>query len=95
MASDAVVPAVRIPLTASSWLGLPTNASAGNVAKYPQLGLQYQGLIRNLVPIPTTLPAESVAVAVAKDCVLKMMVYLAVFCYIRMLYEARDCMDKE
>ena len=52
--SDSVVPAVRIPMTASSWLGLPTNASATNTAKYPQLGLQYQALIRNLVEAYTS-----------------------------------------
>merc|ERR1712048_1423009 len=47
--SDSVVPAVRIPLTASSWLGVNTSASAGNMAKYPDLGKQYRNFIGNLV----------------------------------------------
>jgi hypothetical protein len=49
VASDSVVPVVRIPMTASSWLGVETNASKGNMAKYPNLNLQYQGLIGDLV----------------------------------------------
>jgi len=46
---ESVVPAVRIPLTASSWLGVNTSASAGNLAKYPELGKQYQDLISDMV----------------------------------------------
>merc|ERR1712032_762159 len=49
VASDSVVPAVRIPLTASSWLGVNTSASAENMGKYPNLNLQYQGFIADLV----------------------------------------------
>lgn len=49
VASDTVVPAVRIPLTASSWLGVNTSASAENMAKYPDLGKQYQNFIGDLV----------------------------------------------
>lgn len=49
IASDSVVPVVRIPLTASSWLGAETNASKSNMAKYPDLNIQYQGLIFDLV----------------------------------------------
>lgn len=49
VASESVVPAVRIPLTASSWLGVNTSASAANMAKYPDLNLQYQKFIGNLV----------------------------------------------
>ena len=49
VASDDVTPAVRIPMTASSWLGKPTQASRANAAKYPHLDKQYQGLIAALV----------------------------------------------
>lgn len=49
VASESVVPVVRIPLTASSWLGVNTSASAANMAKYPDLNLQYQKFIGNLV----------------------------------------------
>jgi len=54
IASDSVVPAVRIPLTASSWLGVNTSASAGNREKYPNLGQQYQGFISDLVDTYTS-----------------------------------------
>jgi aryl-phospho-beta-D-glucosidase BglC (GH1 family) len=40
-----VMGAVRIPLCASSWLGMTTESSAANMAKYPGLGGQYQALI--------------------------------------------------
>ena len=33
-ASSSVVPAVRIPLTASSWLGVRTTASGGNIGRF-------------------------------------------------------------
>jgi hypothetical protein len=49
IASDSVVPVVRIPMAASSWLGVETNASKANMAKYPNLNLQYQGVITSLV----------------------------------------------
>jgi hypothetical protein len=49
VASSSVVPSVRIPMTASSWLGKPTQSSRGNAAKYPHLDKQYQGLIQALV----------------------------------------------
>merc|ERR1712137_1197268 len=49
VASDSVVPVVRIPLTASSWLGVNTSASAANMAKYPDLNVQYQNFVGNLV----------------------------------------------
>merc|ERR1719453_2038235 len=48
---ESVVPAVRIPLTASSWLGVNTSASAGNLAKYPELNVQYQNLIGEMVDL--------------------------------------------
>merc|ERR1712066_273645 len=51
IASDSVVPAVRIPLTASSWLGVETNASKANMEKYPNLNVQYQDLISDMVDI--------------------------------------------
>lgn len=35
--SSTVVPIVRIPTTASSWLNVTTKASAANKAKYPDL----------------------------------------------------------
>jgi hypothetical protein len=49
IASDSVVPAVRIPMAASTWLGVETNASKANMDKYPSLNLQYQGLIADFV----------------------------------------------
>lgn len=54
IAGDSVVPAVRIPLTASAWLGVQTNSSAENMAKYPNLNLQYQNFISDLVDIYTS-----------------------------------------
>merc|ERR1719333_133019 len=54
VASSSVVPAVRIPLTASSWLGVNTSASAENMAKYPNLAEQYQQFIADLVEIYTS-----------------------------------------
>lgn len=44
-----VKPAVRIPLTASSWLGVKTNASSGNFDRFPNLGDQYQIMITKMV----------------------------------------------
>jgi len=51
VASDSVVSAVRLPLTASSWLGVNTTASAANLAKYPDLNVQYQKLIADMVEL--------------------------------------------
>merc|ERR1719453_1076660 len=48
---ESVVPAVRIPLTASSWLGVNTSASAENLAKYPELNVQYKNLIADMVDL--------------------------------------------
>jgi hypothetical protein len=48
-ASATVQPAVRIPLTASSWLGVVTKASKANFDKYPHLDVQYQDFISALV----------------------------------------------
>ena len=47
--SDSVFPAVRIPMTASSWLGVTTKNSAANMGKYPDLGGQYRYFISQLV----------------------------------------------
>ena len=44
-----VMPTFRVPLAASAWLGTPTNCTATARAKYPNLGQQYQTLIKNLV----------------------------------------------
>jgi len=60
IASDTVVPVVRIPLTASTWLGVQTNSSAGNMAKYPKLNEQYQGLIAKMVEEYTTYGIVSI-----------------------------------
>merc|ERR1719506_1649431 len=54
IASDSTVPVVRIPMTASSWLGVPTEASKANMAKYPNLNTQYQGVISDLVDLYTS-----------------------------------------
>ena len=43
------VPAVRIPLTASNWLGINTTAASHNMARFPALSTQYQSLIAALV----------------------------------------------
>lgn len=47
--ADGIVPAIRIPLTASYWMGVPTKAASANFNKYPNLGNQYQTLIEALV----------------------------------------------
>jgi hypothetical protein len=57
---ESVVPAVRIPLTASSWLGVNTSASAGNLAKYPELNKQYQSLISDMVDYYSTYGIVSI-----------------------------------
>ena len=49
IASDLVVPSVRIPMTASSWLGVVTNSSRENFGRYPNLEKQYQSFITELV----------------------------------------------
>jgi len=54
IAKDDVVPAIRIPMTASSWLGVNTSASAENIGKYPNLGQQYQNFIADLVDVYTS-----------------------------------------
>lgn len=46
---ESVVPAVRIPMTASSWLGVNTSAAKENMDRYPNLDLQYQKYIQDMV----------------------------------------------
>eukprot|EP00051_Salpingoeca_urceolata_P011188 m.138240 g.138240 ORF g.138240 m.138240 type:complete len:423 (-) comp17021_c0_seq1:8-1276(-) len=48
-ASPRIMPVVRIPMTASYWLNVSTNASAANRARFPNLSSQYQTLITKLV----------------------------------------------
>ena len=38
ISSSGVKPALRVPMTASYWLGVPTSASQSNFNKYPNLG---------------------------------------------------------
>jgi len=47
--SASVVPVVRIPMTASYWLGVKTKAAGPNMQKYPHLDKQYQRFIADLV----------------------------------------------
>ena len=44
-----VMPTFRVPLCASSWLGVETDAAKSAMSKYPDLGGQYQTLISSLV----------------------------------------------
>ena len=46
---DGVMPTFRVPLCATSWLGIETESAKVAMAKYPNLGQQYQTLISNLV----------------------------------------------
>ena len=39
--SPGVKPALRVPMTATSWLSIVTNSSRANMDKYPNLGNQY------------------------------------------------------
>ena len=47
--SDGVKPALRLPMTASYWLGVETNAAKSNMKKYPDLSKQYQTMIGKIV----------------------------------------------
>lgn len=47
--TPGVITAVRIPLTASSWLGVNTTASSANMARFPHLADNYQAFIQELV----------------------------------------------
>ena len=47
--SDGVKPAIRVPLTASNWLGVETNAAKANMAKFPDLSGQYRTMISKMV----------------------------------------------
>eukprot|EP00035_Acanthoeca_spectabilis_P000188 m.71573 g.71573 ORF g.71573 m.71573 type:complete len:505 (-) comp10073_c0_seq1:5049-6563(-) len=53
IASTSIVPIVRIPMTASYWLGVETQASKANMDKYPKLSSQYQAFIAKLVQMYT------------------------------------------
>lgn len=46
---EGVKPAVRVPLTASYWLGQKTNASAKAFDEYENLAEQYQNLVSEMV----------------------------------------------
>ena len=47
--APGVLPTFRVPLCATSWLGEETASSKAAMAKYPNLAVQYQTLIQNLV----------------------------------------------
>merc|ERR1712048_725997 len=51
---SSVVPVVRVPMTASSWLGINTTASSSNLARYPNLDKQYQQYIKDMVETYST-----------------------------------------
>ena len=57
--APGVLPAVRVPLTASSWLNVTTKASAANMKLYPSIAAQYRELIAALVANHT---AQGIAV---------------------------------
>ena len=42
-------PALRVPVTASYWLGIETKAAKANMDKYPKLSEQYQTMISKMV----------------------------------------------
>ena len=44
-----VKPALRVPITASNWLGVVTQNSKANMDKYPKLSEQYQTMISKMV----------------------------------------------
>jgi len=48
------MPVIRMPLTASSYLGVKTSASSNNMNRFPNLGAQYQTLVKNLVELYTS-----------------------------------------
>jgi len=54
ISSPKVKGAVRIPLTATNWLGIETKASGANMKKYPNLDKQYQTLISKMVNLITS-----------------------------------------
>jgi len=47
--AQGVKPAIRIPLTASYWLGVSTANAAKNFDRYVDLGAQYRTLITKMV----------------------------------------------
>ena len=44
-------------MTASYWLGIETNAAKANMDKYPNLGNQYQTMIKKIVEEMTSIGA--------------------------------------
>lgn len=49
ISEPGVKPAIRVPLTASYWLGIETETSKANMDKYKNLDEQYQNLISEMV----------------------------------------------
>jgi len=49
ISAEGIKPAMRIPLTASNWLGVETKAAKENMDKYPKLSEQYQTMISNMI----------------------------------------------
>ena len=47
--TDSVMPALRLPMTASYWLGVETNAAKQNMSMFPKLNEQYQKMIGKIV----------------------------------------------
>jgi len=57
---SGVKPAVRIPLTASYWMGVRTNAASSNMDNYPDLNAQYRTMITKMVEQFTEAGAVSI-----------------------------------
>jgi hypothetical protein len=57
---EGVKPAVRIPLTASYWMGVRTNAASSNMDNYPNLSAQYRTMISKMVDEFTQAGAVSI-----------------------------------
>lgn len=47
--TEGVMGAIRIPMTASSWLGVETKAASANMKRFPNLDKQYQTMISKMV----------------------------------------------
>ena len=52
--TEGVMGAIRIPMTASSWLGVETKAASANMKRFPNLDKQYQTMISKMVDAFTT-----------------------------------------
>jgi len=55
--ADGIKPSLRVPMTASNWLGVETNAAKANMEKYPKLSEQYQTMIGKMVDEFTAMGA--------------------------------------